>query len=106
MQILPIPIDFKYDKDTQTLDVKWGDNSVIRYWIAYHPNLAFLSPSNSRRGRDFIQLLQSNPVKSEIIREGLEMPQPEIRPGFVEQPQTKLTCVPFGHKPSGIDGAA
>src|SRR6266699_628450 len=108
-----LPINFKYNERDRTLDVEWGDHSTVRYFDI-HPNLAFLSPSNSRRGRDFIQFLQSNPVESEIIQEGSEMRQPETRPGLVTQQtgqqQTRLTYssgVPsWGPKPAGSDGAA
>jgi len=63
-----LPKHFNYDPQTRALDVEFGDGSVIRYF-EIDPRLAFLSDSNPRRNRDFINFLQNNPVKSEMIKE-------------------------------------
>jgi hypothetical protein len=106
-----LPLTFNYDEPTRTVDVEFGDGSIVRYFDI-DPRLAFLSPTNERRNRDFFAYLEFTDwnnrvvnrhpplcpglrgipctcplrVKSEVIREAIEENgTPQSRPVLVQQ---------------------
>jgi len=98
-----LPQHFNYDPQTRALDVEFGDGSVIRYF-EIDPRLAFLSDSNPRRNRDFINFLQNNPVKSEMIKQADSENQPgepQTRPDLVYQQQGGSHSKPTWTRPWG-----
>ena len=62
-----LPLTFKYDETNLTVDVEFGDGSIVRYFTLapefldprlgfsdLGPSLSFLNPLNPRRNRDFV----------------------------------------------------
>jgi hypothetical protein len=98
----PLPLDFKYEEQTRTLVVIWGNGSVVKYFDI-DPRLAFVSPTNPRRNRDFLDYLEFEwvpsfpngvlvkakrrvPAKQEIIQEATnKLNTPVARPILASQ---------------------
>lgn len=108
-----LPLEFTYSSENKTVDVKFASGSIVRYFDI-DPRCAFLDPTNSRRNRDFLALVDArilNPfhhlrvcapnavvfqdpgfcscpfiVRREVIQESSEtLPEPQIRPDLVRQ---------------------
>jgi hypothetical protein len=98
-----LPEKFIYDEQTRQLDVEWASGAIVRYFDI-GPKLAFLSPTNQTRNRDFIMFINERThnltphrydicncpliTKREVIREATnQLPEPETRPLLVQQQQ-------------------
>ncbi|SRR6266478_7346194 len=81
-----LPLTFNYDEQNRTVDVEYGDGSIVRYFDI-DPRLAFVSSTNPRRNRDFLDYLENEfvpgitklvkvrrlaPLKQEVIQEATE----------------------------------
>src|ERR1700686_2409544 len=100
------PTIFRYYTKTRILYTDYADGSVVRYFNV-HPNLAFLDPTNSRKNQDFLNFLESQNPKSEIIvMPAQQIGEPQTKPvQQSEESQTKLTyCLPWHKKPISNDG--
>jgi hypothetical protein len=79
------PLNFAYDQHTQQLQVEFADGSFVRYYDI-EPKLAFLSPTNGHRNRDFLDYLQyriqlRDPIKSEVIQKPTKtIGEPQTKP--------------------------
>jgi hypothetical protein len=99
--VTTLPVEYKYDERTGQLDVEWGDGSVIRY-LDISPSLAFVSDTNPRRNRDFLDYLEYEwalnfvdilvkvkrrvPVKQEVLQEATkQIGESQTRPLLAAQ---------------------
>ncbi len=105
-----LPITFNYDQKAKTVDVEYGDGSIVRYF-GIDPRSAFLEPTNPHRNRDFQNFLGTSRIRQEVLQKAtVILPEAEswnaislnkMQNGVTQHNSNPAWIEKWGYEPNG-----